>query len=249
MFHYIIPNNNIKYYCYVCKKKQIEPTNDTTRNFNILYFFPDTSSIDINIHTKNEVNLYSDFYMEINDTFTDTLLLEGYMYKHDDMFNFLVSDILVVNEKVIDSRDYLERFTLLNNIINLNTLNKINNHMNIGIHPFFNSDKTGLISIFLNNFKFKNDICCIEHVYTNKKQRVGSKTTKNNTEFSVKRIFKGSYVDVYKVHNVSDNNNEGILYVKGIQESKKIKELFKSETNIELKCKFNKTFKKWEPIF
>lgn len=249
MFHYIIPNNNIKYYCYVCKKKQIEQTNDATKNFNILYFFPDQFSIDENIHNKNKIHVHSDFYMEINDTFTETLLLEGYMYKNDDMNDFLVSDILVVNDKIIDSRDFLERFTLVNNILNLNILKKINNHMNIGIHPIFQSDKTGFISVFLNNFKFKNEICCMEHVYTNKKQRIGSRTTIDNTTCLVKRISKGSYADVYKVHNVSNNNNEGILFVKGISESRKMKELLKFEANIELPCKYNNTFKKWEPIF
>lgn len=249
MFHYIIPNNNMKYYCYVCNKKQIESTNDAAKKFNILYFFPDQFSINENIHTKNKIHLHSDFYMEINNTFTETFLFEGYMYKNDDVYNFLVSDILVVNEKIIDSRDYLDRFNLLNNILNLNVLKKLNNHMNISIHPFFQSDKTGFINVFLNNFKFKNDLCCMEHVYTNKKQRIGSRTTIDNTNCLVKRISKGSYADVYKVHNITNNNNEGILYIKGISESKKIKELFKSETIIEIQCKYNKIFNKWEPIF
>lgn len=244
MFHYIIPNNNKKYYCYVCKKKQIEATND---DFNILYFFPDHSN-SLNEHIKNETYLFSDFYMEINNSFSDTLLLEGYMYKNENNFNFLISDILLMNEKVIDSRDYVERFNLINRVVNLKTLKKLNNHMNIGIHPFFQSDKTGFISIFLNNFKFKKDICSMEYIYTNKKQR---STIKNEDQSNIllKRISKGDYADVYKVYNVDNNNNEGILYIKGIFESKKIKDLLDSNRSIEIKCQYNNTFKKWEPIF
>jgi hypothetical protein len=53
------------------------------------------------------------------------------------------------------------------------------------------------------------------------------------------------------VLNISSKESDGILYVKGIKESKKLKELFKkSETKyIKLTCEYNKSFNKWQPIF
>jgi hypothetical protein len=51
------------------------------------------------------------------------------------------------------------------------------------------------------------------------------------------------------VFNSDTNNNEGILYVKGINESKQLKNMFKDKKTIILKCSWNVTFSKWQPIF
>ena len=78
-YDYIIPNNNKKYYLLVTKKSQLEQNNT---NYNILYFFPDSHQCNLVKHEN------SDFYLEIDNTFKNDFLLEGYLYKQDDKYEY-----------------------------------------------------------------------------------------------------------------------------------------------------------------
>ena len=58
----------------------------------------------------------------------------------------------------------------------------------------------------------------------------------------------GKYSDVYNIYDVVTNNYQGILYIKGIKQSKEMKRLLLNKDKIKLQCKFNNDFKKWEPV-
>lgn len=245
---YLVPNNNKKYYLLVTLKNKLE---NVKENYNIFYFFPDETLIESVKDNNILKNTISDFYLESNNKFTDEYLFEGYLYKQDDhKYEYLLTDILIKNSKVIDL-NYELRYALLNEIIlsiPTGSLKELNNHMTINIHHIFNSLNQNLVKIFKNNFKFKNELCCIEKIEQNviKKQRIFEKIIH---EDSFKLIEIGKYIDVYNVYNYNTNNYEGILYVKGLKESKYLINLFKNTKNskIRLKCKFNTNFTKWEP--
>lgn len=241
-FEMIIPNNNIKYFLFVTKKSNLETTKD---NYNILYFFPDQMSSDYFKTNKNITNTLSDFYMEIDHCFDKDFLFEGYLYKTANKYQFLITDLLFINTDIISS-DYNIRITIINEIImNLNLID-LNNQMSINIHPIFNKINEKLIKIFKDNFIYKNDICSIEVVDNLKKTRY---LDVNNLDQTIKIIQTTKLSDVYKVYNDQTNDFEGILYIKGLLESKKIKQLFTDRSQIQLKCSYNNTFKKWEPLF
>ncbi len=101
-----------------------------------------------------------------------------------------------------------------------------------------------MIKIFVNNFIFKDAICALETIDNHKKTR---HVTQIQKQPEIKRITKGLYIDVYNVYSTQSGDHEGILYIKGLQESIKMKELSRNSI-IELKCKFNCDFNKWEPI-
>lgn len=236
-YDYIIPNNNKKYYLLVTKKMQLEQTNT---NYNILYFFPDQSN------TYDSTS--SDFYLEINNVFQDDFLFEGYLYKKDDKYEYLLTDILLKNKDIINI-SYELRITMLNEIIleiTRERLKELNNHMSINIHPVFNTESENLVSIFKKNFIYQNEICSLERISMFQKQRY---IAQQHSDIEQKRICMAEYTDVYNVYNNITNNHEGILYIKGITESKKMKQLFKTNTNPVLKCIYNTTFSKWQPIF
>jgi hypothetical protein len=100
--NFIIPNNNKKYYLLITKKTTLEQTKET---HNILYFFPDQTSVDVNKDNKLLYNSLSDFYLEINNSFSDSFLFEGYLYSSNNKHDFLITDILLKNKKVV-SFDY-----------------------------------------------------------------------------------------------------------------------------------------------
>lgn len=247
---FIIPNNNVKYYLFITKKSNLESTKD---KYNILYFFPDNNNINKNNINKNNINenninenLLSDFYLEIDENFKQDYLFEGYLYKNsDNKLFFLITDVLIINNDVIVG-DYDIRLTVINEIfINLN-LCDLNNYMTINIHHVFKKENENLIKIFKNNFIFKSDICCIELINNFEKTRYIDKI---DLEEYDKIIQLTKYSDVYNVNDKQTNNYQGILYIKGLKESKLMKKIFVNKDKVTLKCKYNNYFKKWEVVF
>lgn len=231
---FIIPNNNIKYYLFITNKSKLETTKD---KYNTLYFFPDTNN--------KQDNSFTDFYLEIDERFKREFLFEGYLYKKaDNKLSFLITDILIIDNQPITT-DYATRLTIINELIMDINLFDLNNHLSINLHPVFKKANENLIKIFKNNFIFKMDICSIELVNNFVKTRYIDKRDVQDTD---KIIEIGKYSDVYNVYDVLTNNHEGILYIKGLKQSKTIKNLFVNKNKIVLKCKFNSEFKKWEPI-
>lgn len=251
---YIIPNNNNKYYLLIVNKNDITPSNINNK-YKILYFFPE-NDMKTTILTKN---LKSDFYVEI-DNYKTTLnnenyLFEGYLYNSNEQKHFLISDILAIDSNIIKC-DYSLRYALIYKLLGHQHLDNLNGHLNIGIHSIFelNLDSydfdiqtAQLFNIFKNNFVFKNEICSIEHI-----NEISLKKYKEIVTFEtineIKIIIKGKYIDVYNVYNKETNNNEGMLYVKGLKESKMLQKLIEKSNTIELECSFNHHFKKWQPI-
>jgi hypothetical protein len=253
---YIIPNNNNKYYLLIVNKNDIT-SNNVNVKYKIFYFFPEEETTDVShILTKN---IKSDFYVEIDNYKTSfpnsNYLFEGYLYHSNDQKHFLISDILAVDSKIIKC-DYSLRYSLIYKLIGNQHLNNLNGHLNINIHSIFDLNKDSydvevqtsqIFNIFKDNFIFKEDISSIEYVNeVSFKKRREILQTKNLQEAKI--ITKGKYIDVYNVFNTETNNIEGILYIKGLKESKTLQKLFLSKDSIELTCKFNNDFKKWQPL-
>lgn len=242
---YISLNNNKKYYCYITKKRSIEQCKE---DYDILYFFPD--EIGKEELNKLEVEHVTDICVEINGRFTDSFLLEGYLYKTDDNKNvYLATDILLKNENVV-SCDYPLRYALLSELIfSLKSINNMNNHLTLGVHPVFHIDNENILKVFQHNFIFKQQLFCVEKIENFRKTRQRIQAQDNEGVFQ-KRISPTPLSDVYNVFDVTTGNHEGILYVKGIKESKKLKDLTQKRTaDAFITCSYNIHFKKWQPAF
>lgn len=226
---YLIPNNNIKYYCFVTNKGN---------NYKTLYFFP-----------ENKTELNGDFFMEIDNTAINWecngngSIFEGFLYNNN---TFYITDALIINCNVV-SCDYPLRYALINNIFK--TQIELNGHVYIGIHSMFeeNEDKDtcSLYDIFKRNFKYGTEINCIEYINNCSKIR---RINKIEYKDEYKQITKGKYVDVYNVHNIDTNDSEGILYVKTINDSLKLQELTETTLVVKMLCKYNTEYNKWQPI-
>jgi len=244
----LIINNNKKYYLYITKKSKLD---NSTSNYNILYFFPDAKTTEYFKDNLLITNKLSEFFIETNPLFEDDILFEGYLYTKRDVplyYHFCITDILVKNHRIVDC-DYELRYTIMNELLSNRNLENINDNMTISLHQVIYQINSGLIPIILNNFIYKKELCSIEEIQNFKKTNTKYIEESINLE-DIKYIYKGKYSDVYNVLNVNTKEKEGILYIKGIKESKKLKELFLNCSNeyIELKCKYNKTFNKWQPI-
>jgi hypothetical protein len=267
-FDYIIPNNNKKYYLLITKKSYLESdtynssneefvrrnnnnNNNNNNNYNILYFFPDENTNENTNQNTNETNTIGDFFLEIDNLFNDDFLLEGYLYKgSDNNYEYLLTDILLKNKSILNM-SYELRYVVLNELvfsITREKLKALNNHMSINVHPIFTDQNQNLIKVFRHNFIYKNEIHYLERIKDFEKTRFIGIIDKQDSE---KYIEIGKYTDVYNVYNKNSNNFEGILYIKGILQSVRMKQIFKTNDckRILLNCTFNINFKKWQPIF
>ena len=248
MSEVLIPNNNKKMYLYVTNKSVVDGSKDL---YNILYFFPDEFS---EMWYKENCycleNMISDFYLEIDHVLNDSYLFEGYLYKNGDKMDFLITDVLIKNGNVVMC-DYALRYAMLSEILCYDIkrpLKDLNNHISINIHPVVLKSSEMLIKILKSNFIYKDQLCCVEHVVNFRKKRYVEDVMENKRGF--KKIEKSKYTDVYNVYNDKTNDKESILYIKGIKESKKLRELFKvGDERVTLECIYNIKFSKWEPIF
>lgn len=236
---FFIPNNNKKFYLLITNK---------SNKYKTLYFFPDNTIND----NLLEINTINDFYMEIdsiklNDFKPTNYLFEGYIYNNDD--NYLVTDILSIDSKLIKC-DYSLRYSLINNLFinSSNNLQNLNGHLSIGIHPIFEytDNYKDILNIFQNNFIFKNEINNIEIVKEDDFQKSKSIVYDLNKKGKISKIIsKTKFTDVYNVNNIQNNNKEGILYVKTLNDSHLLHKLLDNCDTINIECEFNTFFKKW----
>lgn len=246
--YHMVPNNFVKYYLYVTFKTNLE---NCKENHNILYFFPDKKTSEHHSENKTIKHTISDFYLEIDNRFDKEYIFEGYMYKSPKSRHFLISDILLQNDNVV-SIDYAMRHALINEIIfETKGLVGLNNHLTIGIHPMFQTESINMIKIFINNFIFSETIIAMEKIDGVKKVTALLESSKEENKVTEKEIEYGGYADVYNVYDLKTGNKEGILYVKGVKESRQLNELFKNKTSKcereRIRCNYNTTFNKWQP--
>ncbi len=241
---FIIPNNNRKYYLYVTSKSSIETCKE---NYNLLYFFPSDNTVKYYSQCKTTKHVISDFYLEINNSFNNEMLLEGYLYEVNGKYTYLLSDILVRDGDVVDC-DYALRHCLLNELVfEGKDLRYLNDHLTIGVHNVFRTDNENMIAVFQNNFIFRHQLCAVEKINNFSKQQFVTEANKHDKQLA-KRIENGKYADVYNVYNADNGDHEGILYIKGLKASKYIKAKLQNKSFILQDCVFNSTFGKWEPL-
>lgn len=251
-----IPNNNKKYFLFLIKKNLLS---NCDNDWSVLYFFPDEKTIEFYNNDKFNKNNISDFYIETNFNIPHIshCLFEGYLYKRNENHShYLITDILHMEKHnkntnfSVLSLDYISRFSLINEIfINNNDLSvkNINNHIDIGIHQIFSKSKKNMISIFKNNFIYKDEICCLETIHKKIFKKISY--IEPNNKIEEKWIEKSNrFVDVYNVYDINTMNNQGILYIRGIKESKNMIKLFDGQEKIKIKCIWNNIFNKWQPL-
>ena len=257
--YFLVPNNSIKYYLYITHKQRLEHCRET---HNILYFFPDDYTVE---HVKQfdpiKQHYITEFYLEIDQRFDREYLFEGYLYQNESSNNtqtFLITDILYQGNEssskcsVVDC-DYGLRYTLVNEVLYSKPgLTALNNHINIGIHPVISHESENMVSIMENNFVFASQLCSVEKIQNHCKTRIQKQSLQSLQPESIKVISKGGFPDVYTVKDATTLDQQGILYVKGLKESKQLKGLFaacKDNNEITLACRYNTSFNKWQPTF
>ena len=75
--------------------------------------------------------------------------------------------------------------------------------------------------------------------------------SENSSENKLMYLKTSEYPDVYWVYDSVDWKKHGVAYIKTLEESKKLKQLFKNITDkdyLSISCKWIPEFEKWKPI-
>jgi hypothetical protein len=241
---FAIPNNNRK--SAVTGNK-----NDTCK---LMYFFPDSSL---------NTDLNSDFCieMEANHNFqASRILFEGYLYtkeaSHVNKYHYLVTDLLSLDGKsILDSKMLLRR-QILQGLFDQDRLHNedINGHLNIYASPIFEAYDGRLnpltYDLFKANFPFADQLIAIEYTLDSFFGKRVLESQSNPIPVNCEKVVKKTkYFDVFSVYDPNTGVDEGILYVKTLQDSQKLRKNFETTDSIVINCEWNSQFLKWKPIF
>lgn len=244
---YLLLNNGNKYYIWIY----------TVENEARMYFFKENDILDESCITikKSDINwninwnLNSDKLVGLNK---NCYLLEGYVFENEMYF----SDILYPYYKL----DYNNRREIMYNLINKSSSNLPYVVMYRGkdiiigkVLPVIRQEpqEKTLNKTFENlmfaNFKYGRQLEEKSLIFEKSvlKQKLKQKKIIRNEEY--KKIRKGKKIELYEVYNILNGNYEGLLYVKSLKDSKKMKCLIEEniDDNLNMKCKFDEEKMKW----
>ena len=176
------------------------------------------------------------------------IYFSSYYLKHKPkLFNFNDSIIISVQKKLKDNINFKESSNnndnnkdsnkdkyLLSNSIIVNSNVSISNNHNQNENIISNNSNNNQIITINNNSIISN--------------------TNNDNNIKELWISKTDEPDIYNIydnHNILTSNKLGIAFINSIQESIKMRDIFKERSTtitIKFKCNYNEKFKKYQPI-
>jgi hypothetical protein len=251
--HYILNNNN-KYLLYITKNNTTQP------NTILLYFshFSNFTNINSNVNSTPV-----DFFIELDQTnllknHIETVV-EGFLYPKDTTdqpFDFLISDILVHNTRILSNVPYDMRFfTLFSFVFESNNehcfvIEKFLN-LDLSINLLLSQPLDNLtnLELFVSNNCNSNQLSHIEEclsIFNKKNKELSTKSVKEQKYF---KIVKTNQTEIYKVFDNAYNTHQGLLYLPNKQTSEYLNSLFVNTDHIVHICCYNSKFKKWQIVF
>lgn len=241
---FLLVTNGNKYYIWICKFSENKFLNREEKDANkaLIFIFNRELQEEQWIIVPENV---------INWEYSDEYLLEGYLYDNEMYF----SDILYPNFK----RGYIYRRDILKKILkeqtsrNMIYIREYRGEKDIILGKLINMielkdegvDET-MKKILLKNFKHK--ITEVTEEIINGRELIKNTIKKDMLEEKTeeKEIQKGNKIEIYNVYNVETKNNEGLLLVKTLKQSKQLNELFSDKVKtVKVKCKYDIKKKKW----
>lgn len=174
---------------------------------------------------------HNEFYISISPTFTESpLVIEGYMSMHG---TYTATDLLIYRGNPVQE-EYETRRELLYNLLSDKPLSNLNNKINIVTY----SDSANLTSITAGTL-------VIESVQNFKKTIELRHVQVSPRQFLIK---PENTVDIYTICELDTNNTIGILYVKSMDDSRRMSCMFQNKSSLVLDCSYNERFNKWQAI-
>lgn len=241
---YLLITNGSKYYIWISKYSEKREEKDL-ENKALVYIFDKLLkreqwiTIPDNIIDWGEYNEYLlEGYLFENEMYFSDMIYPntkiGYERRRDIMKRLIKSKIEDKNRMIYIKEDRGELDIKLGKIINMIELKEDM------------KDET-MKRLLLRNFKHKIKEEYIREEIVNGREIIKTLIKKEILEEKIeeKIIEKGEKIEIYNVYNKDTKDKEGILWVKSLEDSKKLKKRFELESKIIVDCKFDKKRQKW----
>lgn len=187
-----------------------------------------------------------------DDLYRGTLFETELIRDNNSTWSLLIGDIYTYKGKKVNDI-IMDRVNKITNILENEYDDNKNDLFKIEVKRFFDyKDVDYVKDVFIKKLKYntrgiyfvpiKPSYSKMLYLFTNKEK------LENNGEFLMIKTNKPEIYELYKKEN-DDNIQSGYAYIRNIEMSKKIYNLFKDgKEQINICCKYNKIFQRWEPI-
>ena len=202
-----------------------------------------------------EINIYQ-LNIKCNSSIFKNTLFEGRIIRNNDDNIFLIQDCyLLEDEKLLTER----MNTKLERVDKYIQEKIFDTNLKLSIIKLYTVDEIELISekmktteYTINGFIFLPARSGLSHIYVNNHE---VDSLRNELPKSLKKYDDNIFIikktlmrEVFDVIDIETEKRLGICYIKNIENSHKMRQLFKDIIFRRMKCSYNPTFKKYEPI-
>jgi len=202
-----------------------------------------------------EINIYQ-LNVKCNSSIFKNTIFEGRIIRNNEDNIFLIQDCyLLEDEKLLTER----MNTKLERVDKYIQEKIFDTNLKLSIIKLYTVDEIELISekmktteYTINGFIFLPARSGLSHIYVNNHE---VDSLRNELPKSLKKYDDSIFIikktlmrEVFDVIDINSEKRLGICYIRNIENSHKMRQLFKDTIFRRMKCSYNPTFKKYEPI-
>lgn len=202
-----------------------------------------------------DINMYQ-ANVKCNNSIYKNTFIDGRIIRKNDDNIFLIQDCyLLEGEKLLSERINSKLVTIDKYL----TDKFYDNNIKISVVKLYDvlqinevSEKMKTSEYIINGFIFLPSRSGMNYIYVNNHE---VELLKNELPKSIKKYEDNTFIikktlmrEVYDVIDVINGKRLGICYIKDIEKSHYMREIFKDKIFHKMKCKYNEKFKKYEPI-
>ncbi len=190
-----------------------------------------------------------------DDLYSGTLFETELIREYNSTWSLLIGDIYTYRGKKVNDI-IMDRVNKITNILENNYDDNKNDLCKIEVKRYFDyKDIDYVANVFVKKLRYntrgiyfvplKISYSKMLYLFNNKEL---NENKENKEEFLMIKTNKPEIYELYKKDN-GNNIQTGYAYIRNIEMSKKVNSLFDKETyQINIHCKYNKIFQRWEPI-
>jgi len=196
--------------------------------------------------SKKTLNELLDYSKLLNYSSRGIYFSSYYLKHKPKLLNFNDNIIISVQKKIKDNINFKEN---INNSDNTDNTNNANNKSILSNSIIANSN----VSINNNNNNNNNIISnnTDNNIIISSNSNSNSNSNNDMKELWISKTDEPDIYNIYDNHNILTSKKLGIAFINSIQESVKMREIFKEKSTtitIKFKCIYNNRFKKFQPI-
>jgi hypothetical protein len=202
-----------------------------------------------------DINIYQ-LNIKCNSSIFKNTLFEGKIIRNNEDNIFLVHDCYLLEDEKLITERMNTKMERIDKYINEKIFDT---NLKLSIIKLYNIDEIELISekmktteYTINGFIFLPSRSGLSHIYVNNHE---VDSLRNELPKSLKKYDDNIFIikktlmrEVFDVIDINTEKRLGICYIKDIENSHKMRQLFRDTIFHRMKCSYNSTFKKYEPI-